>query len=148
MKNISIQPLLFFDGVCNLCNSSVKTIIKKDSQQKFKFASIQSDAAKEILLQLDDYNSEIDSIILLNQNQIFYKSSAVLRVCNLLGGWYNFLLIFWIIPKPIRNWMYDFVAKNRYRWFGKRESCMVPSVEMKDRFLDEFYFAKHPSEIY
>ncbi|MFK5878541.1 MAG: DCC1-like thiol-disulfide oxidoreductase family protein [Flavobacteriaceae bacterium] len=135
MKNIPYQPLLFFDGVCNLCNSSVKTIVKKDHHQKFKYASIQSDAAKEILLQFDDYNSEIDSIILLNQNQLFYKSSAILRVCKILGSWYNFLLIFWIIPKPIRNWMYDFVAKNRYRWFGKRESCMLPSEELKERFL-------------
>lgn len=135
MKNTSQQPLLFFDGVCNLCNSSVKTIIKKDRHQKFKFASIQSDAAKEILLQLDDYNSDIDSIILLNNNRLFYKSSAVLRLCKILGGWYNFLLIFWIIPKSIRNWMYDFVAKNRYRWFGKRESCILPSTDLKERFI-------------
>lgn len=135
MKNTLNQPLLFFDGVCNLCNSSVKTIIKKDRHQKFKFASIQSDAAKEILLQFDNFNSDIDSIILINNNRIYYKSSAVLRLCKILGGWYNFLLIFWLVPKPIRDWMYDFVAKNRYRWFGKRESCMLPSADLKDRFL-------------
>lgn len=135
MKNNLYQPLLFFDGICNLCNSSVQTIIKKDRHQKFKFASIQSDAAKEILLQFDNFNSDIDSIILINNNQIYYKSSAILRVCKILGGVYSFLIIFWLIPKPIRDWMYDFVAKNRYRWFGKRESCMLPSVELKDRFL-------------
>ncbi len=135
MKNIPNQPLLFFDGVCNLCNNSVTTIIKKDRHQKFKFASIQSDAAKEILLQFDDYNSDIDSIILINKNHIYYKSSAVLRVCKILGGLYSFLIIFWLIPKPIRDWMYDFIAKNRYRWFGKRESCMMPSADLKERFL-------------
>ena len=129
------QPLLFFDGVCNLCNSSVQTIIKKDRHQKFKFASIQSDAAKEILLQFDNFNSSIDSIILINNGKLFYKSSAVLRVCKILGSVYSFLIIFWLIPKPIRDWMYDFVAKNRYSWFGKRESCMIPSVELEDRFL-------------
>lgn len=135
MKNNLNQPLLFFDGVCNLCNSSVQTIIKKDPHQKFKFASIQSDAAKEILLQFDNFNSDIDSIILINKNKIYYKSSAILRVCEILGGVYSFLIIFWLVPKPIRDWMYDFVAKNRYRWFGKRESCMLPSDDLKERFL-------------
>ncbi|PCI10837.1 MAG: thiol-disulfide oxidoreductase [Flavobacteriaceae bacterium] len=136
MKNTTQHPILFFDGVCNLCNRSVQFIIKNDRHQKIKFASLQSDAAKEILLQLDAYNSDIDSIILLNQNQLFYKSSAVLRLCKVLGGGYNFLLIFWIIPKPIRNWGYDFVAKNRVRWFGKLESCMLPSKKLKSRFLN------------
>jgi len=135
VKNNLNQPLLFFDGVCNLCNSSVQTIIKKDPHQKFKFASIQSDAAKEILLQFDNFNSDIDSIILINKNKIYYKSSAILRVCEILGGVYSFLIIFWLVPKPIRDWMYDFVAKNRYRWFGKRESCMLPSDDLKERFL-------------
>ncbi len=136
MKNIPQHPILFFDGVCNLCNSSIQTIIKKDHQQKFKFASIQSDAAKEILLQSDEFNSDIDSIILLNKQRLYYKSSAILRVCKILGGVYYFLFIFWLVPKPIRDWVYDFVAKNRYRWFGKMESCMIPSLELKDRFLD------------
>jgi len=135
VKNTLNQPLLFFDGICNLCNNSVATIIKKDRHQKIKFASIQSDAAKEILLQFDNYNSDIDSIILLNKNQLYYKSSAILRVCIILGGVYFFLIIFWLIPKPIRDWMYDLVAKNRYRWFGKRKSCMLPSVKLENRFL-------------
>lgn len=135
MKNIPQQPLLFFDGVCNLCNSSVQTIIKKDTQQKFKFASIQSDAAKEILLQFDNFNSDIDSIILLNKGEFYYKSSAVIRVCKILGGLYYFLFIFWIVPKPIRDYIYDYVAKNRYKWYSKRESCMLPSTKLKDRFL-------------
>ncbi|MDC9722530.1 MAG: thiol-disulfide oxidoreductase DCC family protein [Urechidicola sp.] len=135
MKNILNQPLLFFDGVCNLCNSSVQTIIKKDRHQKFKFASLQSDAAKEILLQFDNFNSDIDSIILINNNRIYYKSSALIRICKILGGKYNFLLIFWIVPKPMRDWMYDIVAKNRYRWFGKRKSCMLPNADLKERFL-------------
>ena len=136
MKKSHLPSVLFFDGVCNLCNRSIQTIIKKDSHQKFKFASIQSDAAKEILLQSDNYNSDIDSIILLNKNHLYYKSSAILRVCKILGGVYYFLLIFWLVPKPIRDWVYDFIAKNRYRWFGKQESCMIPSVEMKGLFLD------------
>ncbi len=136
MKNIPHQPLLFFDGVCNLCNSSVNFIIKYDDHQHFKFASLQSDATKQLLLQFDKNNSELDSIILIQNNKVYSKSSAILRVAKNLGGLTSFAIIFWVFPKPIRDWVYDFIAKNRYKWFGKRDSCMIPTKELKSRFID------------
>lgn len=136
MKNISHQPLILFDGVCNLCNSSVQYIIKHDRHNKFKFASLQSDAAKEILLQFNKNNSDLNSIILIYRDKIFEKSSAILRLLRVLGGLHSLLYVFIIIPKSIRNWVYDYIAKNRYKWYGKRESCMIPTKELKSKFID------------
>ena len=136
MKKILNQPIILFDGVCNLCNNSVQLIIKHDKQNKFKFASLQSDAAKEILLQFEELNSNLDSIILIDSGRIFSKSSAIIGVSKILGGFYYFVTFFWIIPKPIRYWICDIVAKNRYKWFGKRNSCMIPTEELKLRFLE------------
>ncbi|AOW19466.1 thiol-disulfide oxidoreductase DCC family protein [Urechidicola croceus] len=135
MKNIPQQPLLFFDGVCNLCNSSVQYIIKHDKNNQFTFASLQSDAVKNILLQFEETNSKLDSILLIHNDKIYSKSSAILRVAKILGGFHKMAYFFIVIPKPLRNWMYDFIAKNRYKWFGQRESCMVPSSQLKNRFL-------------
>ncbi len=135
MKNIQNQPLVLFDGVCNLCNTSIQYIIKNDHQQKFKFASLQSDAAKEILLQFQKNNSDLDSIILIYKGKIYSHSSAIIRVAKLLGGINLFAIIFWIVPKPIRDWVYNYIAKNRYKWYGKRESCMIPTEGLKKRFL-------------
>ena len=136
MKKITQQPLLLFDGICNLCNASVQFIIKHDTQKKFSFASLQSDAAKEILLQFDENYLNLDSIILIFDNTIYSKSSAIIKVGSLLGGFYKIATIFYIIPKPIRDWVYDYIAKNRYKWYGKRESCMIPTQELKSRFLE------------
>ncbi len=136
MKKTPNQPIIFFDGVCNLCNSSVQFVIKHDTQKKFTFASLQSDAAKEILLQFGEKNYQLDSIILIDSNEMYSKSSAVLRVLKLLGGFYSLLYLFIIIPKPFRDWLYNYVARNRYKWYGKRESCMIPSEKLKNRFLD------------
>jgi len=134
-KNTS-QPLLLFDGICNLCNSSVQFIIKRDTEKKFSFASLQSDAAKEILLQFDEKYLNLDSIILIFDGAVYTKSPAIIKVGSLLGGFYKIATIFYVIPKSIRDWVYDYVAKNRYKWYGKRESCMIPSKELKNRFLD------------
>ena len=133
-KNIP-QPLLFFDGVCNLCNSSVQFVIKNDKKQQFLFASLQSDAAKEILLQFGETNLNLDSIILITDDKIHSKSSAILKIFKLLGGLYTLAIIFYIIPRFIRDKVYDFVAKNRYKWYGKKDSCMIPTTEFKNRFL-------------
>ncbi|MFT5791923.1 MAG: putative DCC family thiol-disulfide oxidoreductase YuxK [Porticoccaceae bacterium] len=135
MKNNSPQPLLLFDGVCNLCNSSVQYVIKHDKKQKFKFASLQSDAAKEILLQYEVKNSELDSIILIHKDTLFDKSSAILRLLKIMGGFHMLAFILIIIPKSIRDAVYDYVARNRYKWYGKKDSCMIPTIELKNRFL-------------
>jgi|TARA_B110000908_G_C10266295_1_gene464303 predicted DCC family thiol-disulfide oxidoreductase YuxK len=136
MKKVVYQPLVLFDGVCNLCNSSVQYVIKHDRYNKFKFASLQSDAAKEILLQFNENNSDLNSIILIDNNKIFKKSLAVLRLLKILGGVYTLLYIFIIIPKPLRDWVYDYIAKNRYKWYGKKDSCMIPTKELKNKFID------------
>ena len=136
MKKVVYQPLVLFDGVCNLCNSSVQYVIKHDRYNKFKFASLQSDAAKEILLQFNVNNSDLNSIILIDNNKIFKKSLAVLRLLKILGGVYTLLYIFIIIPKPLRDWVYDYIAKNRYKWYGKKDSCMIPTKELKNKFID------------
>ncbi|OIQ36107.1 MAG: thiol-disulfide oxidoreductase [Bacteroidetes bacterium MedPE-SWsnd-G1] len=136
MKKITQHPLILFDGICNLCNSSVQFVLKKDKNKQFIFASIQSDAAKEILLQFSKNNSDLDSIYLIYKGRLYTKSSAILRIGNLLGGFYALVIIFWIVPKPIRNWAYDFIAKNRYEWYGKKDACMIPTPEIKNRFLN------------
>ncbi|PHR74651.1 MAG: thiol-disulfide oxidoreductase [Lutibacter sp.] len=135
MKNTIPKPLLLFDGVCNLCNSSVQFVIKHDKKQQFLFSSLQSDAAKEILLQFGEINMNLDSIILITDAKIYSKSSAILKIAELLGGYYAVGIIFYIIPKFIRDKIYDFVAKNRYKWYGKRENCMIPNKKIKSRFL-------------
>lgn len=129
-----MDNIIVFDGVCNFCDRSVQFIIKRDKNAIYKFASIQSDAGQKIL-QMHGVPPDIDSIILVKGNKCYYKTSAALRICkNLKGGWQllYFLLIF---PKPIRDFFYNILAMNRYKWFGKKESCTVPSPEIRKRFL-------------
>jgi predicted DCC family thiol-disulfide oxidoreductase YuxK len=136
MGNYENKSIILFDGVCNLCNASVNFVIKHDKKAQFLFASFQSDAAKEILLQFNLKNLNLDSIVLIEDGKIYEKSSAILRITKLLNGVYKYLYFFVAIPKPLRDWLYNSIAKNRYSIFGKRESCMVPSPELKNRFLD------------
>ena len=136
MDNFENKSIILFDGVCNLCNASVNFVIKHDKKAQFLFASFQSDAAKEILLQFNLNNLNLDSIVLIEDRKIFERSTAILRITRLLNGGFKYLYFFISIPKPLRDWLYNLIAKNRYRLFGKRESCMVPSPELKNRFLD------------
>ncbi|MGF2615938.1 thiol-disulfide oxidoreductase DCC family protein [Rossellomorea vietnamensis] len=127
--------VILFDGVCNLCNNTVQFIIKRDDRAYFKFASLQSDAGK-VVIEKFQINPKIDSIILIEQNKFYVKSEAALRVSKNLGGFWKVFFVFMVIPKKIRDKVYDFIAQNRYKWFGKRDSCMLPSSEMKKRFLE------------
>ena len=136
MKTLSQQSVIFFDGVCNLCNSTVQFIIKKDTKNVFYFASLQSDAAKNILLQYAERNFELNSIVFISNNTVYIKSSAVLRIFRNLGGGYKLLFVFWIVPKPIRDFVYDYIARNRYKWFGQKDQCMLPNEAIKSRFLE------------
>lgn len=130
------KKLILFDGVCNLCNASVNYVIKHDKKDTFRFAALQSEVGKQIV---KEYNIDIlktDSILLYSENNgIHYKSSAALKIAKQLGFPLNLLPIFLIIPAFIRNCVYDYVAKNRYKWYGKRESCMVPTTELQKKFL-------------
>jgi predicted DCC family thiol-disulfide oxidoreductase YuxK len=136
MINLKNKKIILFDGVCNLCNSSVHFIIKKDKKKQFLFTSLQSDAARDILLQFQLKNSELDSILLIENGQVYQKSDAILKIVKHLNGIWKMSYGFIILPKFIRDYVYIIIAKNRYRWFGKREVCMIPTKELEMRFLD------------
>ncbi|HEY0679771.1 MAG TPA: thiol-disulfide oxidoreductase DCC family protein [Chitinophagaceae bacterium] len=129
------KPIIFFDGVCNLCNSSVQFVIKRDKESRFRFASLQSEAGKELLDRFKIPQNDFNSFILLEDDKTYSRSDAALKVWSKLEGW-KWTRIFFAVPAFIRNGVYNIIARNRYRWFGKREECMVPSEELKSRFLD------------
>ena len=130
------KPIILFDGVCNLCNTSVQFIIKRDSKKNFMFSSLQSDAGQAILLQNNLENLDFDTIILLEDGIVYDKSTAILKIIRRLSGFYKFGYIFIMVPKFIRDFVYKIIAKNRYKWFGKRDTCMIPTEELKLRFLE------------
>ncbi len=126
---------ILFDGVCNLCNEFVVFTIRRDPEAKFRFASLQSEIGKSLQEELDIKTTEYTSMVLIDGNKYYVKSDAALRVLKELNGIWSLFYFFIIVPRPVRNFFYDLVAKNRYRWFGRRSQCMVPSPEMKKRFL-------------
>lgn len=131
------KQLILFDGVCNLCNSSIQFVIKRDKRNHFLFAPLQGETGKQIIEQFNIDTTKVDSILLYIPNKgIYIKSTAALKIASKLGFALNLAVIFFIVPTFIRNWVYDFVAKHRYKWFGKKESCMIPTVELKQKFLD------------
>ena len=135
MKANKKQSIILFDGVCNLCNSSVQFVLDRDNKKQFLFASLQSDAAKKLLLQFNHEISNITSLVLIENDKIFYKSTAVLRIVKKLKPLWCSLYIFILVPKYIRDITYDFVAKRRYNWFGQRETCLLYNGKYKNRFI-------------
>ena len=125
-----------FDGVCNLCNASVRFIIKRDRKARFKFASLQSSYAAGLLQKLDFDSQGVDSIVLYEEGALYVRSTAALRIAKHLDGLWPLLYAFIIVPPFIRDAVYDFIARNRYQWFGKKEQCEVPTPELAARFLD------------
>lgn len=131
------KQLILFDGVCNLCNASVQYVIKHDKKDKFMFASLQSTVGKQIIDYFNIDTSKTDSILLYSEeNGLKSKSSAALQVAKQLGFPTNLLSVFFIVPTFIRNWVYDYVATNRYKWYGKKNECMIPTPELKSKFLE------------
>ncbi|MGB2692705.1 MAG: thiol-disulfide oxidoreductase DCC family protein [Thermodesulfobacteriota bacterium] len=130
------HSVIIFDGVCNLCNGAVNFIIDRDPSARFQFAPIQSSSGNKILKALNLFSDNLDSIILIEDGKHYIKSTAALRICKKLGALWPLLYIFILIPRPIRDYFYDIVAKNRYGWFGKREKCMMPNTEIESRFLN------------
>lgn len=130
-----MASIILFDGVCNLCNHSVQFILKRDPNGIFKFCSLQSDTAKTLLNQ-HHVTSEFDSIVLIEDDKYYVKSTAAVRICRKLTGAWKLFSVFWIIPAPLRDLIYDLFAKNRYNWFGKQDSCMMPTQDVKNRFLE------------
>lgn len=129
------HKIILFDGVCNLCNGAVTFIIKRDKNDVFKFAALQSDVGQELIAKFNIDTEKVDSIILIDGEKYFSKSAAALRISKELSGAYTLLFGFIVLPRFIRNSVYDYIAKNRYKWFGKKESCMIPTAELKAKFL-------------
>lgn len=131
------KKIILFDGVCNLCNSFVNRIIKKDTQNMFVFASLDSSVGEKITNQLNINTNKIDSIILYEPGVSYdFKSTAALKIMKEFGGFYWFTQIGYVLPETVRDGIYDIIAKNRYKWFGKKDSCMIPTPELKAKFLD------------
>ncbi|MFC6860847.1 thiol-disulfide oxidoreductase DCC family protein [Zunongwangia atlantica] len=131
------KKIILFDGVCNLCNDAVIFIIKHDKNDKFRFASLQSDLGRQLLEERNIDPNYLDSIILIEPGIAWYeKSDAALEISKDLSGFYQGLKIFKFLPKGFRDAVYNGIANNRYKWFGKKESCMIPTPELKAKFLD------------
>ena len=130
------EPIVLFDGVCNLCNGAVQFIIKRDKKKQFLFASLQGKTGKELLKKFDLPENLFNSFILFEGDKVYARSAAALRIAKKLNGGWNLLYGFMIVPRFIRNGIYNIIARNRYRWFGKRNECMIPAPEWRERFLD------------
>ncbi len=131
----SNSNIILFDGVCNFCNFWVNFIIKRDVNKKFKFASLQSEAGIGLTEKYSIENKDIDSVILIEDNKYFIKSEAALKIVKELTLYWRILYCIKIFPPPVRNFVYDIVAKNRYMLFGRRDSCRIPTEEEKSRFI-------------
>ena len=135
MKGNINHKIVLFDGVCNLCNSSVIFIIKHDKEDRFRFSALQEAEGKRLISNYNIDTANVDSIILIDGDKPYVKSAAALRIAFYLSGAWPLLYAFMLFPAIIRNWVYDLVARNRYKWFGKKESCMIPTPELKEKFL-------------
>lgn len=131
-----MSSILLFDGVCNLCNGTVNFLLKRDKKQLFTFASLQSSAGQRLLAQFGLPQKEFHSFIYIKKDRLYQRSGAVLRVLRDLGGFWKLAAVFLLLPAPVRDFVYNIIAKNRYRWFGKKKECMIPTPELKKRFLE------------
>lgn len=129
-------PVVLFDGICNFCNYWVNFAIKRDRKQYIKFAPLQGEYAKKLLPEYGINPNLVTSVVLIDKGKAFTQSSAAFRLCKYLDGGWKLGYGLMIIPKFIRDFFYNIIARNRYRWFGKKESCMMPGPGMKERFLD------------
>lgn len=131
-----VQPVILFDGVCNLCSSAVQFVLKRDKQQLFTFASLQSAFGQGLLKESNVSPTDFNSFILFTRGKIYTRSLAALLVAKQLSGGWPLLYFFILVPAFIRNGIYNFIAKNRYKWFGKKDHCWIPSADLSTRFLD------------
>ena len=133
--NTSNEPILLFDGICHFCDHSVQFVIRHDKLNTFKFAALQSNVGQELLKKYNLPTENFDSFVFISNNKCYQKSTAALQVCRSLGGIWKILYLLIVIPRPLRDGLYNLVAKNRYNWFGKKDQCMVPPPEVRKRFL-------------
>jgi predicted DCC family thiol-disulfide oxidoreductase YuxK len=126
--------LVIFDGVCNLCARSVQFILRHESGPHFTFSPLQSPAGARLLAQHGFPASDVESFVLVSDGKVYTRSTAALRIARHFKGAWRLLRILWLVPRPLRDAIYDYVARNRYAWFGKADSCLVPTSELSARF--------------
>lgn len=132
------KKIILFDGVCNLCNGAIQFVIKRDKKDMFRYAALQSDIGKKMVSERGIDTSKTDSIILVEPGVAYYtKSDAANEITKHFGGLWPLFSVFQWIPKPFRNWIYDFIARNRYKWFGRKDQCMIPTPELRAKFLSD-----------
>ena len=130
------KPIILFDGVCNFCNAMVNFIIRQDRKRAFLFAALQSESGRKLLQQYHINWQRSDSFVVIENDKAYMKSNAALKLYAKLPWYWKWTQSLWIVPKFIRDWVYNVIARNRYRWFGKKDVCMVPTADVKDRFLE------------
>lgn len=132
---MNLKPIILFDGICNLCDGVVQFIVRHDPNKKFLFTSLQSEAGQTLLKQYQLPRENFNSFLLIQDGKVYNKSTGALKVARQIKGVWKWLYIFIIIPTFIRDAVYSWIAKNRYEWFGKKDICMIPTPELKARFL-------------
>ncbi|PEJ17840.1 thiol-disulfide oxidoreductase [Bacillus pseudomycoides] len=130
-----MSSVILFDGECNFCNQSIQFIVKRDKNAYFQYASLQGHVGKELLKKYH-IDEHMDSIVLIEDDNAYIKSDAIINICKKLNGVWKIIILFKVIPKPFRNFFYEVFAKNRYKLFGKQTSCSLPPLEVRKRFLD------------
>jgi predicted DCC family thiol-disulfide oxidoreductase YuxK len=135
--NSTHRATILFDGVCNFCCGFARFVIRRDPDGHFLFASLQSDAAKRLLGEEPGNMTSLESVLLVENGRVYRRSTAALRICRRLHRLWPMLYVFIVIPAPVRDVVYDLIGRNRYRWFGKKESCWVPGPEWLGRFLED-----------
>ena len=131
------MPILLFDGHCNLCNAGVQFIVKRNPAKTIRFASLQSRAGRALLDKNNIDQNYIDSLVFIEEDKFSMSSTAALRTLSYLSTWESQLKFLLVLPRPLRDLVYRFVARYRYKWFGRRDQCMVPTSELKERFLQD-----------
>lgn len=129
------HPVILFDGVCNFCNSAVNFIIKHDKKKIFRYAALQSEVGQQLLKKYNLSTTELDSFVLVQDGKTYKKTTAALQIYPQFGGVWKLVKALWIFPAFIRDAVYNIIAQNRYRWWGKKESCMIPTPEIRSLFL-------------
>ena len=131
------MPILLFDGHCNLCNAWIQFIVKRDSAGTIRFASLQSGAGRRLLEEHKIDENYIESLVFFEEERFSVSSNAALRTLSYLDGWQKHLNFLAVVPRSLRDLVYRFITRNRYKWFGRREQCMIPTTELSKRFLPD-----------
>lgn len=131
-----VERIVIFDGVCNLCSTTAQFIVRRDAQGRFRFAAAQSAKGRALLIESGVDPDRLETFVLRKDGHIFVRSDAALEIAKELDGLWPVLVVLRMVPRALRDWMYDVVARNRYRWFGKKQECMIPGADIQSRFIE------------